>query len=152
MVYRIDYPYSSVNLMDSPNNNKGKPAVTIVPADGLLISSYSINGTTVTNTDYTSSLGGDPYPGKGNVTELTSVKLNNSTLTTAPLYNIAEDTESGLVTLSFIDPNATAIKSIATHSEANGHIYTIDGRYAGNTTNQLPRGLYIKDGKKIVIK
>lgn len=152
LVYRIDYPYSSVNLMDSPNNNKGKPAVTIVPADGLLISSYSINGTTVTNTDYTNSLGGDPYPGTGNVTELTSVKLNNSTLTTAPLYNIAEDTESGLVTLSFIDPNANAIKSIATHSEANGHIYTIDGRYAGNTTNQLPRGLYIKDGKKIAIK
>ena len=33
-----------------------------------------------------------------------------------------------------------------------GHIYTLDGRYAGIDTRLLSRGLYIIDGKKVVVK
>ena len=41
LIQRIDYPYNQVNIGDRPNQRElGKPAITIVPADGELISSY----------------------------------------------------------------------------------------------------------------
>ncbi|MBQ7421235.1 MAG: M6 family metalloprotease domain-containing protein, partial [Prevotella sp.] len=41
LVYRIDYKgQTEVNVFDYPNMTEGKPGVTIVPADSLLITSY----------------------------------------------------------------------------------------------------------------
>ena len=31
-------------------------------------------------------------------------------------------------------------------------VYTIDGKYLGNSTNNLPKGIYIVNGKKYIIK
>ncbi|MGI6223458.1 MAG: M6 family metalloprotease domain-containing protein [Prevotella sp.] len=152
LVYRIDYPYTTVNFNDNPNNTKGKPAVTIVPADGLLISSYSIDGETVTRDQYNSSHAGDPFPGTSGVTELTSVTLNESTLTTAPLYDIQEDTEAGIISFAFIDRQYSSIQGITEKAQTNGNVYTLDGRYVGTSLNGLAKGIYVKDGKKIVIK
>ena len=50
----------------------------------------------------------------------------------------------------YVKKAATAIKSINTNKEATTRIYTIDGRYVGTDPNQLPRGLYVVNGKKIV--
>ena len=49
-----------------------------------------------------------------------------------------------------VDPNATAINTINTNKVTTNRIYTLDGRYVGTDPNQLPRGLYIINGKKIV--
>lgn len=49
-----------------------------------------------------------------------------------------------------VDPNATAIQTINTNKTVATRIYTLDGRYVGADPNQLPRGLYIINGKKIV--
>ncbi len=49
-----------------------------------------------------------------------------------------------------VDPNATAINTINTNKVTTTRIYTIDGRYVGTDPNQLPRGLYVVNGKKIV--
>lgn len=149
LVYRVDYPYTSVNLTDNPNNTLGKPAMTVVPADGILITSYNTN---VSRSDYTSSLAGDPYPGTSNVTDLESVTLNNSTLTDAPLYNITENTDSGTIGFAFKDRTLTAIDIANVKTPADGRIYTIDGRYAGTDSNRLAKGVYIKNGKKIIVK
>lgn len=44
----------------------------------------------------------------------------------------------------------TGIKNIETKDRRQG-IYSIDGRYAGKDTRRLPKGIYIINGKKIVI-
>jgi M6 family metalloprotease-like protein len=49
-----------------------------------------------------------------------------------------------------VDPNATAIQTINSNKTTTTRIYTLDGRYVGTDPNQLPRGLYIINGKKIV--
>ena len=49
-----------------------------------------------------------------------------------------------------VDPNATAINTINTNKVTTTRIYTLDGRYVGTDPNQLPRGLYVVNGKKIV--
>ena len=55
----------------------------------------------------------------------------------------------------FLDDVTVASTSSGIQSVNNtllkaNHIYTIDGRYVGTDPNQLPRGLYIVNGKKIV--
>lgn len=52
------------------------------------------------------------------------------------------------------DPTATAIKELPTVNPtvANGRIYTIDGRFVGTDFSVLKKGIYIVDGKKVVIK
>ena len=38
------------------------------------------------------------------------------------------------------------------NKSADNRIYSIDGRYVGTDATQLPKGLYIKGGKKFVKK
>lgn len=55
---------------------------------------------------------------------------------------IAEsDTPSGISSAPTVEEN-----------HADNRIYSIDGRYVGTDATQLPKGLYIKDGKKFVKK
>ena len=50
-----------------------------------------------------------------------------------------------------VDPNATGIQTVSSYKAmTTTRIYTIDGRYVGTDPNQLPRGLYVVNGKKIV--
>lgn len=46
----------------------------------------------------------------------------------------------------------TAIKGIAVEEQANGKIFNLAGQYVGNSTTGLTKGIYIRDGKKFVIK
>ena len=48
------------------------------------------------------------------------------------------------------NPNTTAIQTVNSQKATTTRIYTLDGRYVGTDPNQLPRGLYIINGKKIV--
>lgn len=167
LVYRIDYgTRSAVNLYDRPNSTEGKPGITILPADGLLISSYRVHGNSQAPTEempysqdqYIQSHYGDPFPGTSNVTRIDSVKMNNCVIRSR-IYNIAENTEAasgakGTITFSFKDAKtALAISSItAKESKDDTRIYTIDGRYAGNNPKELPHGVYIINKKKYVIR
>ena len=47
-------------------------------------------------------------------------------------------------------PSSTGIQTVNNRKATATRIYTIDGRYVGADPNQLPRGLYIINGKKIV--
>ena len=52
-----------------------------------------------------------------------------------------------------IDSEVTAINGIVDDATPKTKaIYTIDGRYVGNDVNRLERGLYIINGKKVIIK
>jgi len=51
-------------------------------------------------------------------------------------------------------PTVTAVKGIVagnTAKSADNRIYSLDGRYVGTDTGALPRGIYIKGGRKIVL-
>ena len=46
----------------------------------------------------------------------------------------------------------SGIEEITEHNTKDCRIYHLDGRYAGKTTTRLPKGIYIMNGKKIVVK
>lgn len=158
LVWRIDYDNKNVNLFDYPNNEKGKPKVMIVPADGEVLSAYLTHDNDDYNSNlpwsqaqYDASLKADPFPGTQNVTELLSVTLNNSTLE-KPIYNIKE--ENGIITFDYLKDFTTGIDSPITNTdtEKDARIYTLDGRYVGTDASQLTKGVYIIGKKKVVIK
>ncbi len=156
LVYRIDYPNSVVNSYDRPNNKVGKPAITIVPADSLLITSYNVQASSTSGKHYTAaeykeSFYGDPYPGSQNVTTLPSVTMNNCTME-KPLYHIAED--AGNISFEYLkDQTATNVKGITRENASMPYpIYTIDGRCVGKEKETLAKGVYLQNGKKIVVK
>ena len=156
LVYRIDYtndngvPRTSVNLGDVPNNKAGKPGVTLAPADGLIISSYLMGSNKpYTRKEYLESHAGDPYPGTSNVTQLLSVQMNRCVIE-KPIYNIKE--ENGIITFDYLkDYTTLAIDGVSQENVTTGTtIYDLQGRkMAGNDLN---KGIYIKNGKKFVVK
>lgn len=152
LVWRIDYPYQTVSLGNRLNNEIGKPNVMIVPADGYVISDYNHGkGKKWTDDEYKESLKGDPFPGTGDVKELLSVKLNNSTLE-KPFYNIKET--NGVITFDYLKDFATGIDSpvIQQNQEKDTRIFSLDGRYLGTDASQLTKGVYIIGKKKVIIK
>lgn len=52
-----------------------------------------------------------------------------------------------------IDGTATGIEDLVIDNvKANGRVYNLNGQYVGNNLNGLQPGLYIQNGKKIVVK
>lgn len=152
IVWRIDYPYTTVSLDNRLNNEIGKPNVMIVPADGYVISEYNVTDDDESKAKYKLSLQGDPFPGATNKTELLSVELNNSTLK-KPFYNIKE-TDDGVITFDYLKDYATGIDQTLADkdTEKNPSIFSLDGRYLGNDVSKLTKGIYIIGKKKVVIK
>ena len=152
LVWRIDYPYTTVSLDNRLNNEIGKPNVMIVPADGYVISAYNVTDDDESKAKYKASLKADPFPGANNVTELLSVKLNKSTLK-KPFYNIKE-TDDGVITFDYLKDYATGIDQTLADkdTEKNPSIFSLDGRYLGNDASKLTKGIYIIGKKKVVIK
>lgn len=162
IVYKVAYSKSNVTPNDYPNSTAGKPRMTIVPADGLLISGYQTlksdgssqgYGGTYTQDEYKASLAGDPFPGTQHVNMLTaSQQLPNfayydGTATPAfSLANIREDVETGTVTFDFNDQDPTGIRVIDNGPSAMDKCYNLQGQRIAQPT----RGLYIKNGKKYV--
>ena len=48
------------------------------------------------------------------------------------------------------NPVPTAIRTLETMGNRTTRIYTLDGRYVGSDYQQLPRGIYIVNGRKVV--
>ena len=56
---------------------------------------------------------------------------------------------------AFVPPNwkaSTAINSVETKKYSDGAVYNLQGRKVGDKLEGLPKGVYIKDGKKQVVK
>lgn len=156
LVYHVNWPAATVNLYDSPNNVAGKPGMAVVPADGVLLSAYI----EANADDYMVSQEGDPFPGTSNVTELTFEQglPNYLWYTGGPtmvqtLKNITEDTATGVVTFDYDDDVTNAISQFPTidNRVKDNRIFSIDGRFIGTDTSNLPKGIYIIGGKKIIV-
>lgn len=156
IVYRISLNTPSLSFSSPLNNVSGDPGVTIVPADGLLQNSNNCES----SKEYVKEMSGDLFPGKNGVTTLTAAQcLPNFSWRKAPVANgcglldIAEDSSTGEVSFRFVaDAVASGISTPVTVApdSADGVIYSIDGRLLGTDTSLLPKGIYIKNGKKFV--
>lgn len=153
LVYHVNYNSSAFNITNNTvNNTVGKPRMTVVPADGRLVSSYRV-GEDITALDYAKQLHGDLF--LGDATFAQGSGLPNAAWWTAAaetkVYNI--NYNGGAVYLDYLNAVATTgIDQPATTTDrpANARIYTLDGRYVGTNADTLPRGIYIRGGKKFV--
>lgn len=67
-------------------------------------------------------------------------------------FVVPENTPASAVK-AVIDGNATGIEDLVIDGvKANGRVYNLNGQYVGNSLNGLQSGIYIQNGKKIVIK
>ena len=169
MVSHVEYEPRAFSVFyggdNSVNNIKKHPRMTIVPADGYLPSSYrkvpnssNLTAPYMKKEQYDEQLAGDLYPGKNNVNRLTDAQnmVNYAPWTggmlNKPIYNIA--LKNGIVTFDFLkDQTSTGIEQpeSATENNFEEKIYTIDGRYVGTNLKALPKGVYIKGKKKVVV-
>lgn len=152
LMYHVNYKASEFILSsNSVNNEKKKPRMTVIPADGLLFSSYKGH-----STKYTEELKGDLFPGTKNVTELTDANnLPNYAPWTGgkldkPIYNISE--RDGKIYFDFLRKDFTNGIEQTTYKDrpVDERIYTLDGRYVGTDDRILEKGIYIRNHKKFV--
>ena len=160
LVYHVDYPYTTVNMNDSPNNNPGHPAVAVVPAGGLLISCYLRgDGKPHTRDEWTESLAAATFPGTKLVTSLTDeMQLPNycfwnsttAKATNFMLSSISENTETGTVNFIVSPDNPSDIDDVRwLKADGKTVFYDLQGRKVAHPTRS---GIYIMNGRKIVIK
>ncbi len=158
LLYHVNYDATAFSLAsNSVNDVVGKSRMTVIPADGLLQSSYRI-GNGVTPYEFAQQLNGDVYRVDSSVNYPTFTQtggLPNAAWWTAsdatPIYNI--NYLSGAVYFDYLTEVATTgIAHTESQAAAAGSdkIYTLDGRMVGTDVNALPRGIYIRGGKKFV--
>ncbi len=146
LMYHVDYDENRFSLSsNSVNNEVGHPRMTVVPAAGEYISSYDKSHT---SEEYTASMSTQTFPGTKNITELLEVPVYTGGTMNKPLYNITEDTATGLVTFDFLEKSepVDGITLVNNEKTNNKDYYTLDGRKVMNPT----KGIYIKNGKKII--
>lgn len=66
----------------------------------------------------------------------------------AYFYNINGSTAGAALNLSFGD--ATGINGVVADAEKNVKVYNVNGQYVGTSLEDLPKGLYIVGGKKVL--
>ena len=117
------------------HNNAGKPGVSIVPADGLVINGYHYGaGEPYTLDQYRNSLKADPFPGTEGVDhlnatmELPNYKFYHGEETPKQsLRNITEN--DGVVSFYFNDGTPSGIVDVRSNMEVDrGNYYDLQGR------------------------
>jgi immune inhibitor A len=157
LVYHVAYPYSEINMTDRPNNTVGRPAVAVVPASGLFINiGLARNNKPHTRAEWTASMASAPFPGDSAVTGLTlQQELPNYVFYSGDplnveLHNITES-EDGSVSFDFVEAPASGISTLKVKPETlnDNSYYILDGRKVNGQS--LKKGIYLHQGKKIVI-
>ena len=159
LVWRIDYgDIDQVHLTDNPNDTIGIPRVTIVPADGLIINQANVGNKKYTIDEYWENCANDPFPAYGirkgwkRQQNSQKVKFNWSTMTTRPLYNIAKDEATGIVSFDYLNgfSKATGWKTPFLDKDATS-TPTSTPDLEGRKISTPPRTLYITNkGKKVI--
>lgn len=146
LTYRISYSRNEVNTQDRPNNTAGKPQVVVLAADGLL---KNVNNCT-TSTEYYTEMAGDPYPGTSNVDNIPSFLMIDGSKLEKPVLHITESTD-GLIAFDYLGKKQV-VDGIAlpTADASPAAVYTLDGRRLGTDIRNLPKGIYIVGGRKVV--
>lgn len=153
LAYRVSYPFNKVNVFDYPNNEKGKPRVIPIPADGKILAAANAGGSI---TKYTQQLNGDLYP-YNRIDYISGFKMFNGSILEKSIVNIKEndggDSNNNYVNFEFkngLVPTGIQSLSIVERTTSDNRIYTLDGRYVGTDASILPHGIYIQNNKKFV--
>ena len=152
LAYRVSYPFNKVNVFDYPNNEKGKPRVIPIPADGKILAGQ--NATSYL--EYVNQHNGDLYP-YNRIDYISGFKMLNGSILEKSIVNIKEndggDSNNNYVNFEFkngLVPTGIQSPSIIERSTSDNRIYTLDGRYVGTDASILPHGIYIQNNKKFV--
>ena len=108
--------------------------------------------------DYKAEAAGDLFPGTSNATSLTDDSqpmkawtCNGETMG-KPSTDITNDTEKGIVSFKFMGGGepVDGINEVTVNKTTDSRVYSISGTYMGNDINSLPKGIYIRNGKKVI--
>ena len=108
--------------------------------------------------DYKAEAAGDLFPGTSNATSLTDDSqpmkawtYNGETMG-KPITDITNDTEKGIVSFKFMGGGepVDGINEVTVNETTVSRVYSISGTYMGNDINSLPKGIYIRNGKKVI--
>lgn len=148
LVYRVSYASDDVNFADNPNNGS-RPRIVCIPADGKLgaIADYADDSTP---DNYYADMAGDTYPGTSNVSSIASFTMYSGDALDRPILNIKED--GTLVSFDYLGKKIpSAINSVMVKDKATDRIFSLNGMLMGTDKTRLPKGIYIINGKKIVL-
>lgn len=148
LVYRVSYASDDVNFADNPNNGS-RPRIVCIPADGKLgaIADYADDSTP---DNYYADMAGDTYPGTSNVSSIASFTMYSGDALDRPILNIKED--GTLVSFDYLGKKTpSAINSVMVNDKATDRIFNLNGMLMGTDKTRLPKGIYIINGKKIVL-
>ena len=152
LVTHINYNATTFANFNNPNNIAGKPGWTIVPANGTIYSGYrafesASSPDYMSQEDLQENYRGNTLPGRENITSLAEWK-EYSPVMSFKIDNVVKDIE-GNITFDFYT-EASAIRDVVMPEDVQDRVFTIDGRKAGGHGDNLPKGIYIVNGKKVV--
>jgi immune inhibitor A len=147
LVTHVDFS-PSLFRNNQVNNTIGHSRMTFIPADDEYISAFQIDNKTITREIYSENHSGDPYPGAMKVRTVKELPAYTGKMKER-VFSIEE--EDGIVTFYFEKETTGIDEHLITRKEEN-RIWTLDGRYAGTNTSSLPKGIYLVNGKKTVIR
>ncbi|ERK38248.1 M6 family metalloprotease domain protein [Segatella baroniae F0067] len=174
LIYHVFFNNDNTETFAWVNATPGKPNMAVVPADGTCFSYDLLSTLTHLNQKerreyYRTQLAGDPFPGTAQTNKLDDTSnlpnfywytqgaiadkaLYNSQYykTNVALKNITE--YNGTVTFEFIGDVTTGIDHLTNKQTTYSPIYTLNGHHVGTDATSLPKGIYIKNHKKFVVK
>ena len=155
LILHVDYDQSIWNA-NKPNNDKDHQRMTWVAADN------EYQTVVYDGEEYLSWMGlsTDTYPYKTNNTfsrmsSPAATFFNKNTDGTKFLDSSIEQitqNSNGTIAFKFIANKTAGIHHLSAVQTEQTPIYMLDGRYVGNNPSQLPLGVYIVNGKKIIKK
>lgn len=84
---------------------------------------------------------------------ITEITFEGDNVTLNYTDNTSDTMDMSLVSLSFVYGESTGISQVEQLKEAlQGKVYNLNGQLVGNSVEGLSKGVYIVNGKKVIIK
>lgn len=137
--------FTGVSMVASPLDSNNNP---LPVGDSKVFQMKGIYNQTMLKTDKTELFLGDGnlfyYPVEGDIDACTMDGMR-------AYFIVPKNTDTNKLRAN-IDGSLTPLTHIFATEGSDAPVYNMMGQYAGNSLNSLKRGIYIQNGKKIVVK